>query len=154
VTGDSLAKLSTTLLSGVAGGDAASQGSGVNPEHICYINAHATSTPVGDEIEQQAILHVVGHQHIQQLKVSSTKGATGHLLGAAGAVEAAFSVMALRQGQAPPTCNLENPEPALLPGLVRAEQAARLPDGPRAVMCNSFGFGGTNASVLFSTPPH
>lgn len=126
--------------------------SGINPDQICYINAHATSTPVGDEIEQQAILNVFGPEAVQQIHVSSTKGATGHLLGAAGAVEAAFTVLALKHGVAPPTCNLEQPEPALLPLLV-AGQAAQLPEGPRAVMCNSFGFGGTNASILFCSPP-
>lgn len=130
----------------------AMRGSGIPPGSICYINAHATSTPVGDEIEQQAILDVFGPKLVQQIHVSSTKGATGHLLGAAGAVEAAFSVLALHHGVAPPTCNLEQPDPQLLPLLV-AGKAARLPGGPRAVLCNSFGFGGTNASVLFASPP-
>ena len=130
----------------------AMQGSGVRPDQVCYINAHATSTPVGDEIEQQAIMNVFGNKAVQKLFVSSTKGATGHLLGAAGAVEAAFTVLALKHGVAPPTCNLEQPQPALLPQLV-AGKAVDLPQGARAVMCNSFGFGGTNASVLFSSAP-
>eukprot|EP00878_Enallax_costatus_P016015 GHUV01016791.1.p1 GENE.GHUV01016791.1~~GHUV01016791.1.p1 ORF type:complete len:312 (+),score=60.18 GHUV01016791.1:404-1339(+) len=130
----------------------AMRGSGVSPDQVCYINAHATSTPVGDEIEQQAIMNVFGDEAVHRLFVSSTKGATGHLLGAAGAVEAAFTVLALKHGIAPPTCNLEQPKPALLPQLV-AGKAAELPQGARALMCNSFGFGGTNASILFSSPP-
>ncbi|KAF6254541.1 thiolase-like protein [Scenedesmus sp. NREL 46B-D3] len=127
-------------------------GSGVPAGSICYINAHATSTPVGDEIEQAAILDVFGPEQVRNIHVSSTKGATGHLLGAAGAVEAAFTILALQHRLAPPTCNLERPDPQLLPLLVTGA-AAELPDGPRAVLCNSFGFGGTNASVLFSSPP-
>lgn len=89
---------------------------------------------------------------VRNIHVSSTKGATGHLLGAAGAVEAAFTILALQHRLAPPMCNLERPDPQLLPLLVTGA-AAELPDGPRAVLCNSFGFGGTNASVLFSSPP-
>ena len=126
------------------------QGSGLPPASITYINAHATSTPVGDEIEQAAILRVFGAQGVQHIHVSSTKGATGHLLGAAGAVEAAFTVLALRDRAAPATCNLEEPDPQLLPLLVRGRPAT-LPGGPVAAMCNSFGFGGTNASVLFAS---
>jgi hypothetical protein len=91
-------------------------------------------------------------EQVHNIHVSSTKGATGHLLGAAGAVEAAFSILALQHGVAPPTCNLETPDPQLLPLLVSGT-AAELPRGPRAVLCNSFGFGGTNASVLFCSPP-
>jgi 3-oxoacyl-[acyl-carrier-protein] synthase II len=128
-------------------------GSGVPPGAVAYINAHATSTPVGDEIEQAAIARVFGEAALEGLAVSSTKGATGHLLGAAGAVEAAFTVLALRDGSAPATANLEAPDPALLPGLVRAGAPARLRSGPAAALCNSFGFGGTNASILFATPP-
>ena len=86
------------------------------------------------------------------LAVSSTKGATGHLLGAAGAVEAIFSLLAMRHGRAPPTANLEAPDPALLAGLV-AGAPATLPSGPRAVLSNSFGFGGTNAALVFATAP-
>lgn len=128
------------------------EGSGVPASSICYINAHATSTPVGDEIEQAAILDVFGPEQVKSIYISSTKGATGHLLGAAGAVEAAFSILALQHSLAPPTCNLESPDPQLLPLLVSG-RAAALPEGPKAVLCNSFGFGGTNASVLFCSPP-
>jgi 3-oxoacyl-[acyl-carrier-protein] synthase II len=134
-------------------------GAGVPPSAVAYINAHATSTPVGDEIEQAAIQGVFGGGEAGggaarsvQVRVSSTKGATGHLLGAAGAVEAAFTVLALHHRTAPATCNLAAPEPQLLPGLVRGAPA-RLPGGPLGVMCNSFGFGGTNASIVFASPP-
>lgn len=122
---------------------------------VSYINAHATSTPRGDEIEQAAVHRVFGGEHCaSSLLVSSTKGATGHLLGAAGAVEAAFTVLALQRRLAPPTRNLETADPQqLLPGLV-GQAAAALPGvGPLAALCNSFGFGGTNASLLFTTPP-
>ncbi|KAI8472645.1 MAG: thiolase-like protein [Monoraphidium minutum] len=127
-------------------------GSGVPAAAVRYINAHATSTPVGDDIEQRAIMGLFGPALAARLAVSSTKGATGHLLGAAGAVEAAFTVLALRARAAPPTANLEAPDPALLPLLVRGA-ALPLGDGPLAALCNSFGFGGTNASLLFATPP-
>lgn len=125
--------------------------SGVAPHQVAYVNAHATSTPLGDEVEAQAIHAVFGPA--PQLAVSSTKGATGHLLGAAGAVEAVFSIMALYTGIAPPTLNLNNPSPAVaaaLPGLV-SNTAAVLRSGPKAALCNSFGFGGTLASLLFTT---
>lgn len=125
------------------------QGAGLSPGDVAYINAHATSTPVGDEIEQEAILRVFGAEGVGSVHVSSTKGATGHLLGAAGAVEAAFTIMAMHHRMAPPTCNLEQPSPPLLPLLVR-QQPAQLPPGPIAATCNSFGFGGTNASVVFA----
>ena len=86
------------------------------------------------------------------LAVSSTKGATGHLLGAAGAVEAAFTVLALANHMAPPTLNLTHQKPKLLASIVGPASLA-LPKGPIAVMSNSFGFGGTNAALLFTTPP-
>jgi 3-oxoacyl-[acyl-carrier-protein] synthase II len=126
------------------------QGSGLCSSDVAYINAHATSTPVGDEIEQAAIHKVFGAEGVSSVHVSSTKGATGHLLGAAGAVEAAFTILAMHHRLAPATCNLEQPDPQLLPLLVR-DQPAQLPSGPIAAACNSFGFGGTNASILFAT---
>lgn len=125
-------------------------GSGLSPADVAYINAHATSTPVGDEIEQEAICNVFGADGVKSIHVSSTKGATGHLLGAAGAVEAAFTILALHNRVAPATCNLEFPDPQLLPLLVKG-QPAQLPTGPIAAACNSFGFGGTNASVVFAS---
>uniref|UniRef100_A0A7R9VUQ5 beta-ketoacyl-[acyl-carrier-protein] synthase I n=1 Tax=Chlamydomonas euryale TaxID=1486919 RepID=A0A7R9VUQ5_9CHLO len=128
------------------------KGSGVSVDDVAYINAHATSTPLGDEVEQRAILRVFGRSHVACLAVSSTKGATGHLLGAAGAVEALFTVLALRDGLAPPTVNLKHPSPALLPGLV-SDVYTQLPPGRKAAMSNSFGFGGTNTSLLLTTPP-
>lgn len=131
---------------------AAIRGSGVGIQDIVHINAHATSTPMGDEIEQQAILDVLGPEAAAKVAVCSTKGATGHLLGAAGAVEAVFSVLALHHGIAPPTANLQQPQPALLPHLV-GPTAVPLPAGPKAALCNAFGFGGTNACLLVTTPP-
>lgn len=127
-------------------------GSGVPLAAVRHINAHATSTPVGDEIEQRAIYDLFGQDLVKAIAVSSTKGATGHLLGAAGAVEAAFTVLALRARAAPPTANLESPDPPLLPLLV-AGGPAPLGGGPAAALCNAFGFGGTNASLLFAAPP-
>ena len=87
------------------------------------------------------------------LAVSSTKGATGHLLGAAGAVEAVFTVLALANRFAPPTLNLVKQNPQTLANIVGPAAARPLPKGPIAVMSNSFGFGGTNAALLFTTPP-
>lgn len=125
---------------------------GLSPEHVAYINAHATSTPIGDDIEQRAIASVFGSA-VDKVFVSSSKGAVGHLLGAAGAVEAAFSVLSLHSGWAPPNCNLESPEHGSLPGLVAGGQAVRLRPGPWAVLKNSFGFGGVNASLVFGPSP-
>lgn len=130
---------------------------GVSPRDVVYVNAHATSTPIGDDVEQRAIASVFGLETTRsnsgKLAVSSTKGAIGHLLGAAGAVEAAFTVLALHHQRAPPTVNLENPEPGTLPkGVLVAEKAGRR-IGAGAVMTNSFGFGGTNASLVFGPSP-
>lgn len=114
----------------------------------------------GDDIEQRAIAAVFGEPATaaqppsgRPLAVSSTKGATGHLLGAAGAVEAIFSVLAVRDGIAPPTANLEAPDPPLLTGLVGPRPQALPGDSPRAVLSNSFGFGGTNAALVFAAAP-
>ena len=135
------------------------QAAGALPSDFTYINAHATSTPMGDSIEQKAIADVFGVHatdqllpNEQQVAVSSTKGATGHLLGAAGAVEAIFALLALRDCTAPPTVNLDNPDPNFICNLV-ARKARKLRSGPAMVMTNSFGFGGTNASLVFATPP-
>jgi 3-oxoacyl-[acyl-carrier-protein] synthase II len=119
----------------------------LNPEDIDYINAHGTSTPLGDEIELGAVKRLFG-AHVASLSMSSTKSATGHLLGAAGAVEAIFSILAMNEGLVPPTLNLDTPSPAcdgmdLVPHRAR-ERAVR------AVLSNSFGFGGTNASVVLA----
>lgn len=118
---------------------------GVAPDAVDYINAHGTSTKYGDEIETAAIKKVFGG-HAYRLTVSSTKSMTGHLLGAAGGVEAVVSVLAIRHSTVPPTINLENPDPEC--DLDYAPNAARERRVDYA-LSNSFGFGGTNACLLF-----
>ncbi len=114
-------------------------------DSIDYINAHGTSTPLGDEIELGAVKRLFG-DHAYRLAMSSTKSAIGHLLGAAGSVEAIFSILAMREGVVPPTLNLENPSPSCDLDLVpKTAQERRV----RYVLSNSFGFGGTNASLIF-----
>jgi 3-oxoacyl-[acyl-carrier-protein] synthase II len=120
----------------------------LDPDQIDYINAHGTSTPLGDEIELGAVKRLFG-QHAYELTMSSTKSAIGHLLGAAGAVEAIFSILALRDQVAPPTLNLENPSEGC--DIDLAPKQAK-PRKIRNVLSNSFGFGGTNASLVFSAP--
>lgn len=117
----------------------------LNPEQINYINAHGTSTPVGDLAEVTAIKSVFA-DHAYQLSVSSTKSMTGHLLGAAGAVEAIFSVLSIRDQVAPPTINLEQPDEGCDLDFVAGEAKPLAID---AVLSNSFGFGGTNGSLVF-----
>ena len=134
---------------GVARGMAAAlEDADLRPHLVRYLNAHATSTPIGDRAEAAAIERVFGRQ-AQGLAVSSTKSMTGHLLGAAGAVEAGLTVLALRDQVAPPTMNLSTPD-ADNPLNLIAHRAAPMP--MRYAMTNSFGFGGTNASLIFSTP--
>ena len=120
--------------------------SSLSPESIDYINAHGTSTGAGDIAETQAIKNVFG-DHAKKLAVSSTKSSVGHLLGAAGAVEAIFSVLAIRDQIAPPTLNLDNPDEGCdldyVPHEARSMEINK-------VLSNSFGFGGTNGSVIFS----
>ncbi|AYA64649.1 beta-ketoacyl-ACP synthase II [Alteromonas sp. RKMC-009] len=118
---------------------------GVNREDIGYINAHGTSTPAGDIAEVAAVKRVFG-EHAHHLLVSSTKSMTGHLLGAAGSVEAIFTVLALRDKMAPPTINLDNPGEGC--DLDFVAHKAKSFDTPYA-LCNSFGFGGTNGSLIF-----
>ena len=128
---------------------AAIRGAGLEPADIDYINAHGTSTPLGDEIELGAVERLFG-QAAGKTTMSSTKSAIGHLLGAAGAVEAAFSVLALRDQIAPPTINLENPSVDSPIDLVpNTAKRTRI----EVAMSNSFGFGGTNASVVFKKAP-
>jgi 3-oxoacyl-[acyl-carrier-protein] synthase II len=117
----------------------------VNPDQVQYINAHGTSTPTGDLAEAQAVKSVFG-DHAYKLAVSSTKSMTGHLLGAAGAVEAIFSVLAIRDQVAPPTINLEEPDEGCDLDFV-ANEARNMPID--IVVSNSFGFGGTNGSLVF-----
>jgi 3-oxoacyl-[acyl-carrier-protein] synthase II len=118
---------------------------GVTPEAVDYINAHATATLMGDALETIAIKRTFG-EHAYQLAVSSTKSMTGHLLGAAGAVEAIFTVLALRDQIAPPTINLDNPSEGCDLNFV-PHTAQKMPIN--VALSNSFGFGGTNGSLLF-----
>ena len=121
----------------------------LNSENIDYINAHGTSTPLGDEIELNAVKKLFG-EHAYSLSMSSTKSAIGHLLGAAGSVEAIYSILSIRDGVVPPTLNLDNPSEGCDIDLVphRAKERA-----VKTVMSNSFGFGGTNATLVFSAYP-
>jgi 3-oxoacyl-[acyl-carrier-protein] synthase II len=119
------------------------------PDKIDYINAHGTSTPLGDEIELGAVKRLFG-DHAYALSMSSTKSAIGHLLGAAGSVEAIFSILAIRDGVVPPTLNLDNPSPSCDIDLVPRQAKERKVS---YVLSNSFGFGGTNASLIFTGPP-
>lgn len=121
----------------------------MNPEDIDYINAHGTSTPMGDEIEVNAVKRLFGPA-AQNLSMSSTKSSIGHLLGAAGAVEAVFSILAMNFDVAPPTLNLENPSDGCDIDLVPLKPKERK---IRAVLSNSFGFGGTNASLVMTPGP-
>ena len=117
---------------------------GIAPEEVDYINAHGTSTPLGDEIEVGAVKKVFG-DHAYKLSMSSTKSAIGHLLGAAGSVEAIFSILAIRDNVAPPTLNLDNPSESCDIDLVPKVAKQKKID---VVMSNSFGFGGTNACLI------
>ena len=121
----------------------------LNPEDIDYINAHGTSTPLGDEIELGAVKTLFGDA-AYKLSMSSTKSAVGHLLGAAGSVEAIFSVLALQNDVVPPTLNLDNPSENCDLDLVPHQAKQRK---VRAALSNSFGFGGTNASLVFTKAP-
>jgi 3-oxoacyl-[acyl-carrier-protein] synthase II len=120
----------------------------LTPESIDYINAHGTSTPVGDAEESKAILAVFGaHAADHRLWVSSTKSMTGHLLGAAGALEAAITAIAIEKGVVPPTVNLDEPDPACTLDYVAHTARSR---GVTHALSNSFGFGGTNVSLALS----
>ncbi len=123
---------------------AAVERAGIDPSDLDYVNAHGTSTPMGDEIELKAVERLFGNAS-GKLSMSSTKSAIGHLLGAAGAVEAIFSILAIRDNIIPPTLNLDNPSVETAIDLV-PHQAKRKP--VNTVLSNSFGFGGTNASLI------
>ena len=125
--------------------NAAIRRAGISAAEIDYINAHGTSTPVGDEIELGAVHRLVGNA-AGRVSMSSTKSSTGHLLGAAGAVEAIFSILAIRDQIAPPTINLDNPSVETPIDLVPHQAKKR---DVNIVLSNSFGFGGTNASLVF-----
>jgi len=118
---------------------------GIKVSDVDYVNSHGTSTPLGDEIELSAVQRLVGNE-TPRLSMSSTKSAIGHLLGAAGAVEAIYSILALNHGVAPPTRNLDNPSVETEIDLVPHKARERKID---IVLSNSFGFGGTNASLVF-----
>src|SRR5262249_30224431 len=124
--------------------DMALRSARLNPGDISYINAHGTSTPQGDVCETQAIKTIFG-EHAKKLAVSSTKGATGHMLGAAGAIEMAICAKAIQENAVPPTINLVNPDPECdldyVPNIAREMKVD-------AIVSNSFGFGGHNASVV------
>jgi 3-oxoacyl-[acyl-carrier-protein] synthase II len=118
---------------------------GINPEDVDYINAHGTSTPAGDVVENRAVKQIFT-EHSKKLAISSTKSMIGHLLGAAGGVEAVFSILAIQDQIAPPTINLQNPDPECdldyVPNKAR-EMAINIS------LSNSFGFGGTNGTLIF-----
>jgi 3-oxoacyl-[acyl-carrier-protein] synthase II len=122
---------------------------GLEPSDIDYVNAHGTSTPLGDEIELGAVKRLFGDA-ARRLSMSSTKSAIGHLLGAAGSVEAIFSLLAIHHQMVPPTLNLDRPSEGCDLDLVPHEARRR---EVRAALSNSFGFGGTNASLVFVRPP-
>ncbi|MBP6012288.1 MAG: beta-ketoacyl-ACP synthase II [Alphaproteobacteria bacterium] len=122
---------------------------GLMPSDIDYVNAHGTSTPVGDEIELRAVERLFGNA-AENVSMSSTKSSTGHLLGAAGAVEAIFCILAMRDQICPPTLNLDNPSVETKIDLV-PHKAKKRPI--RAALSNSFGFGGTNASLILTAAP-
>jgi 3-oxoacyl-(acyl-carrier-protein) synthase len=117
----------------------------MSPDEIDYVNVHGTSTPLGDIAETEALKTTFG-EHAKKIAVNSTKSMTGHLLGAAGAVEAIASVMAIHHQIAPPTINYETPDPAcdldIVPNVAR-------PMAIRGALSNGFGFGGHNASLIF-----
>ena len=119
---------------------------GATPADVSHINAHATSTPVGDIAEYNALLAVFG-ERVSQIPVSATKASTGHLLGGTGALEAIFTILALHHRTAPPTINLTEQDPAILLDVVTSPR--HLGDGPLLAISNSFGFGGHNAVVAF-----
>ena len=124
---------------------AAMRRAGITPDQIDYINAHGTSTPLGDEVELRAVERLVGNAG-GRIAMSSTKSSIGHSLGAAGAVEAIFCLLAIRDHVVPPTINLDHPSVATAIDLV-PHQARKRP--VNVALSNSFGFGGTNASLIF-----
>ena len=128
---------------------AAFKNGGLSPADVQYVNAHGTSTPMGDDLELEAVENMFG-DYARNIAMSSTKSAVGHLLGAAGAVEAIFSILAIRDNIAPPTLNLYEPSRASVIDRVALTAQERKID---VVLSNSFGFGGTNASILFKRAP-
>ncbi|MDE1211317.1 beta-ketoacyl-ACP synthase II [Vibrio aestuarianus] len=127
--------------------EAAMRDAGVTGTQIGYVNAHGTSTPAGDVAEIKGVKRALGEEGSKQVLVSSTKSMTGHLLGAAGSVEAIITVMSLVDQIVPPTINLDDPEEGL--GIDLVPHTARKVEGMEYAICNSFGFGGTNGSLIF-----
>jgi 3-oxoacyl-[acyl-carrier-protein] synthase II len=124
---------------------AAFRNGGLAASDVQYVNAHGTSTPMGDDLELEAVERFFGDD-AGKIAMSSTKSATGHLLGAAGAIEAIFSVLAIRDGVVPPTLNLEQPSrESVIDRVAKVAQERRVD----CALSNSFGFGGTNASIIF-----
>ncbi|MDX6518964.1 MAG: 3-oxoacyl-[acyl-carrier-protein] synthase [Gaiellaceae bacterium] len=118
---------------------------GIDPSEVGYINAHATSTPLGDSSETRVIKLALGEENARKTPVSSTKGATGHCFGAAGAVEAVFTTLAVTRGELPPTINYESPDPECdLDYIPNESRNAEIEIG----LSNSFGFGGHNACIV------
>src|SRR5258708_11707007 len=120
---------------------------GIDPSEVGYVNAHATSTPLGDAAETKVIKIALGEENARRTPISSTKGATGHTFGAAGAIEAVFTIMALRDRILPPTINLETPDPDC--DLDYVPNVARVVPDLTIGLSNSFGFGGHNATIVF-----
>jgi 3-oxoacyl-[acyl-carrier-protein] synthase II len=124
---------------------------GVAPEEIGYVNAHATSTPIGDAAETTVIKIALGEEHARRTPISSTKGATGHCFGAAGAIEAIFTTLALKERVLPPTINLEQPDAGADLDFIPNE--ARPAPELVVALSNSFGFGGHNATLVLRRYP-
>jgi 3-oxoacyl-[acyl-carrier-protein] synthase II len=122
------------------------EAAGATPDDVTHINAHATSTPTGDIAEYKALLSVFGDR-VHDIPVSATKASTGHLLGGTGALEAIFTILALRDRVAPPTINISTQDPEI--PLKVSGEVQPLGDGPQLAISNSFGFGGHNAVVAF-----
>ena len=122
------------------------QAAGAATTDVIHVNAHATSTPVGDIAEYTALKRVFG-DHLENIAISATKSSTGHLLGGAGAIEAIFTILALKERTAPPTINLQDQDPQIPLDVVTSPR--KLPDGPLVAVSNSFGFGGHNAVIVF-----
>lgn len=133
----------------IAAMNRALEDAGVSHADVAHVNAHATSTPVGDLIEARSISTLLG-AHADNVALSATKSMTGHLLGGAGALETIFTVLAVHNRTAPPTINVENPDPELTLDLVRNTPRA-LPDGDIAAINNSFGFGGHNVALVVTS---
>jgi 3-oxoacyl-[acyl-carrier-protein] synthase II len=130
--------------------NAALRDAGINPSDVDYVNAHGTSTPAGDVAETLAIKRSFGDL-ARKVAISSTKSMTGHLLGAAGGVEAVFTVLAMRDQVAPPTINLDNPDPGCdLDFVPNAARDMKI----NIALSNSFGFGGTNGTLVFRRLGH